>query len=100
MSLTSEFKNGLICLSFYVIEVMHENPYAKSPPNFLELSKVYIPLREFLIRINDDYYTIDWKNEVAVREVTKAILYVDFKLRVDLASDKLCPAVSNTRIIF
>ncbi|KAI0349621.1 hypothetical protein OH77DRAFT_1594123 [Trametes cingulata] len=73
---------------------MHpRNPY-RNPPDFLALSEFYPPLKPHIL-LTPKGPTIDFKNEVSQRLLTEAILLRDFKLKIELPSDRLCPPVPN-----
>lgn len=74
---------------------MHiRNRYFNNKPNFLELSKKYPGLKSY-IKINKftNVSKIDFKDPKAVRELTYALLWCDFKLRLEIPLDSLCPII-------
>ncbi|GAA6007446.1 hypothetical protein JCM11491_004166 [Sporobolomyces phaffii] len=63
----------------------------RTPPDFGTLA-FDVPDR---IKNPAGSWTIDWKNDEAVRSLTKALLKRDFDLEVALPSDRLCPTVPS-----
>ncbi|KAJ8453876.1 hypothetical protein ONZ51_g13354 [Trametes cubensis] len=73
---------------------MHpRNPY-RNPPDFVALAEAYPPLKPH-ITLTRNGASIDFKNEVAQRLLTEAILSRDFELTVTLPPGRLCPPVPN-----
>ncbi|KAI0033736.1 hypothetical protein K488DRAFT_47114 [Vararia minispora EC-137] len=70
---------------------MHpRNPY-RNPPDFKELANAYEPLRRHLIQTAAGTATVNFKDELAQRTLTKALLHRDFNLSLSIPSDRLCP---------
>ncbi|KAH9889026.1 hypothetical protein C8Q73DRAFT_709419 [Cubamyces lactineus] len=73
---------------------MHpRNPY-RTPPDFVALAEAYPSLKPH-ITLTRNGASIDFKNEVAQRLLTEAILFRDFALKVTLPPGRLCPPVPN-----
>ncbi|KAJ3183995.1 hypothetical protein HDU85_001846 [Gaertneriomyces sp. JEL0708] len=74
---------------------MHErNPY-KTPPDFELLAVKHPSLQPYIRKTKYGKGTLDFKNRKALRELTYALLWVDFQLRVEFPLDSLCPPVPN-----
>ncbi|KIL56479.1 hypothetical protein M378DRAFT_89211 [Amanita muscaria Koide BX008] len=82
---------------------MHpRNPY-RQLLDFASLAEAYEPLKPHLKPTRSPTagglsYTIDFKNSESQRQLTKAILYRDFGLRIALPDHRLCPPVPNSRL--
>ncbi|TFK38853.1 hypothetical protein BDQ12DRAFT_82541 [Crucibulum laeve] len=74
---------------------MHSrNPY-KTLINFESLASAYPRLKAHLRTLHSGTKAIDFKDDVAQRRLTEAILFSDFGLKVVLPEDRLCPPVPN-----
>ncbi|KAH6907499.1 methyltransferase 10 domain-containing protein [Coprinopsis sp. MPI-PUGE-AT-0042] len=81
-----------ICLA---PSVMHpRNPY-RNGVDFAVLARQFEPLSTHLKHSPDGRQIIDFNDEAAQRELTKAILKCDYKLDLELPADRLCPPVPN-----
>ncbi|TPX33336.1 hypothetical protein SmJEL517_g03752 [Synchytrium microbalum] len=75
---------------------MHEkNPYRDNPPNFMELAESYKWLKPHLIHTGPSSANIDFKDPRSLRELTYALLWKDFNLRLEIPLDSLTPPVPN-----
>lgn len=74
---------------------MHErNIYYYNKPDFAQLVKFYPSLKPYIKTNKYTGYTkIDFKDPKANRELTYALLWCDFKLRLEIPLDSLCPAI-------
>ncbi|KAL0484163.1 Mettl16 [Acrasis kona] len=71
---------------------MHRNnKYHDKAPDFNELSTKYPSLLEFLV----EGRSYDWKNPIAMVELTKILLLEDYGIKWDLPTTHLCPPVTN-----
>ncbi|PCH37807.1 S-adenosyl-L-methionine dependent methyltransferase [Wolfiporia cocos MD-104 SS10] len=74
---------------------MHpRNPYI-NPPDFASLADAYPALKTQLMRLANNIFTIDFKNELSQRCLTEALLHRDFNLTIAVPDDRLCPPVPN-----
>ncbi|KAJ6542267.1 ribosomal RNA large subunit methyltransferase F-like protein [Mycena sp. CBHHK59/15] len=73
---------------------MHpRNPY-RIPPDFRQLAQTYPPLQPCLVP-SETGFTIDFKDEVAQKHLTEALLHRDFGISLSLPPGRLCPPVPN-----
>ncbi|KAI6163070.1 S-adenosyl-L-methionine dependent methyltransferase [Pisolithus thermaeus] len=74
---------------------MHpRNIYAR-PPDFVALARLYPPLRPYVF-LTHTGPSIDFKNPVAQRHLTEALLHIDFDISLSLPDNRLCPPVIHT----
>ncbi|KAJ4475479.1 S-adenosyl-L-methionine dependent methyltransferase [Lentinula aciculospora] len=71
---------------------MHPRNIYRDGTDFVQLSIVYPPLSKYLI---EPHKTIDFGDQNAQRCLTEALLHRDFKLKIQLPLDRLCPPVPN-----
>ncbi|KAJ3806348.1 S-adenosyl-L-methionine dependent methyltransferase [Lentinula aff. lateritia] len=74
---------------------MHPRNIYRDGIDFGELSAVYPPLRKYVGKASNSHNTIDFKDQGAQRCLTEALLHRDFKLKIRLSPDRLCPPVPN-----
>ncbi|KAJ4463701.1 hypothetical protein C8R41DRAFT_852998 [Lentinula lateritia] len=74
---------------------MHSRNIYRNGIDFAELSAVYPPLRKYIDKASNPHKTIDFKDQDAQRCLTEALLHRDFKLKIRLPPDRLCPPVPN-----
>lgn len=67
--------------------------YSAFKPDFAALGRAFPSLMPFLLGENKS--GLDFSNPEALAELTKALLFVDFDLSVNLPPDKLCPTVTS-----
>ncbi|XP_065893555.1 RNA N6-adenosine-methyltransferase mettl16-like isoform X2 [Dysidea avara] len=73
---------------------MHaRNKYKEHTPNFAELAKQRPSLLPHLIQRTSNYFTINFKEPSALRELSCALLEQDFNLTLDIPLDRLIPRV-------
>ncbi|KAI6652199.1 Methyltransferase-like protein 16 [Oopsacas minuta] len=73
---------------------MHpRNKYWKNPADFLQLSRSYPSLQPYIFQRTTEYGTIDFSNNKAVKELTKALLAQDFNLKWDIDEEHLVPTI-------
>ncbi|GAW03002.1 S-adenosyl-L-methionine dependent methyltransferase [Lentinula edodes] len=73
---------------------MHSRNIYRNGIDFAELSAVYPPLRKYIDKASNPHHkTIDFKDQDAQRCLTEALLHRDFKLKIRLPPDRLCPPV-------
>ncbi|GAA5979297.1 hypothetical protein JCM11641_001986 [Rhodosporidiobolus odoratus] len=70
------------------------SPYG-TPPSFVQLADDVPDFAPFLRNAPSGGATIDWKDDVAVRALTSALLERDFQLSIELPEDRLCPTVPS-----
>ncbi|KAJ1304728.1 hypothetical protein OPQ81_005866 [Rhizoctonia solani] len=63
--------------------------------DFGKLADAFPPLKPFLFKNATGGYSLNFKDEVANRTLTRALLNRDFGLEVTLLEDRLCPPVPN-----
>ncbi|TPX61035.1 hypothetical protein PhCBS80983_g01378 [Powellomyces hirtus] len=74
---------------------MHErNPYSDRP-DFVQLAAQYEHLRPHVRTNRAGWPAIDFRDPKALRELTCALLWVGFGLRLEIPLDSLCPPVPN-----
>ncbi|KAI6130389.1 hypothetical protein EDD16DRAFT_1689728 [Pisolithus croceorrhizus] len=74
---------------------MHpRNIYAR-PPDFVALARLYPPLRPYVF-LTHTGPSIDFKNPIAQRHLTEALLHIDFDISLSLPDNRLCPPVIHT----
>ncbi|KAI8915268.1 hypothetical protein DFJ77DRAFT_361752 [Powellomyces hirtus] len=74
---------------------MHErNPYSDRP-DFVQLAAQYEHLRPHVRTNRAGWPGIDFRDPKALRELTCALLWVGFGLRLEIPLDSLCPPVPN-----
>ncbi|KAI6035112.1 S-adenosyl-L-methionine dependent methyltransferase [Pisolithus orientalis] len=74
---------------------MHpRNIYAASP-DFVALARSYPPLRPYVF-LTHTGPSIDFKNPIAQRRLTEALLRIDFDISLSLPENRLCPPVIYT----
>ncbi|KND00386.1 hypothetical protein, variant [Spizellomyces punctatus DAOM BR117] len=81
-------------LAHFEIAMHERNPYSDRP-DFGALAEKYQHLRPYIRKNKYGQSTIDFKDPKAVRELTYALLWVDFGLRLEIPLDTLCPPVPN-----
>lgn len=64
--------------------------YDRRKPDFASLGRLFPSLASFL-----EKGSIDFADPTALAELTKALLFVDFDLKVSLPPDRLCPTVTS-----
>ncbi|KAI7818053.1 hypothetical protein BC939DRAFT_464205 [Gamsiella multidivaricata] len=78
---------------------MHpSNPYRDNPPDFAALAELYPSLKPFVtIKTTGSKTqgTINFRDPMALRELTYCLLRRDFSIELDIPIDSLCPAVPN-----
>ncbi|KAG0256029.1 Methyltransferase-like protein 16 [Mortierella polycephala] len=81
---------------------MHpSNPYYNNKPDFVALAELYPSLKPFLIfkteksRGSVSQATINFRDPVALRELTYCLLKRDFSIQLDIPLDSLCPPIPN-----
>ena len=73
---------------------MHpRNRYYAKPADFLQLSKSYPALQPYVIQRTTEYGTVDFSNNKAVKQLTKALLAQDFDLEWDIDEGHLVPTI-------
>lgn len=73
---------------------MHpRNIYAASP-DFVALARSYPPLRPYVF-LTHTGPSIDFKNPIAQRRLTEALLRIDFDISLSLPENRLCPPIPN-----
>ncbi|KAI6105839.1 hypothetical protein F5141DRAFT_151927 [Pisolithus sp. B1] len=73
---------------------MHpRNIYAR-PPDFVALARLYPPLRPYVF-LTHTGPSIDFKNPIAQRHLTEALLHIDFDISLSLPDNRLCPPIPN-----
>ncbi|KAI8830429.1 ribosomal RNA large subunit methyltransferase F-like protein [Chytriomyces cf. hyalinus JEL632] len=63
--------------------------------DFVQLSKQYPNLRSYVHRTRNSIWTIDFRNPKALRELSAAILWIHFQLRLEVPLDSLLPPIPN-----
>ncbi|KAH7924188.1 hypothetical protein BV22DRAFT_1166095 [Leucogyrophana mollusca] len=77
---------------------MHSrNPY-RNPPDFAALARQYLPLKPYVSSAPNGTSTIDFKDPVAQRRLTEALLQRDFDIQLTLPDDRLCPPCLPSRL--
>lgn len=75
---------------------MHpRNLYFQNPPNFLELGDLFPSFKPFVKPTKFDQATIDWRDPLALCELTKSLLSKDFGIKIEIPPDQLCPTVTS-----
>ncbi|KAJ3165698.1 hypothetical protein HDU88_003891 [Geranomyces variabilis] len=74
---------------------MHERNPFNDRPNFAELARQYEHLAPYLRPNWQGAPSIDFKDAQALRELTYALLWTGFGLRLEIPLDMLCPPVPN-----
>ncbi|KAJ3178295.1 hypothetical protein HDU87_003607 [Geranomyces variabilis] len=74
---------------------MHERNPFNDRPNFAELARQYEHLAPYLRPNWQGVLSIDFKDAQALRELTYALLWTGFGLRLEIPLDMLCPPVPN-----
>ncbi|KAI9336819.1 ribosomal RNA large subunit methyltransferase F-like protein, partial [Obelidium mucronatum] len=65
------------------------------PIDFKELSDEYPNLSKYVHRTKAGVHAIDFKNPKALRELTAAVLWIKFQLRLEVPLDTLLPPIPN-----
>lgn len=73
---------------------MHPRNIYALPPDFVALARRYPPLRQYVF-LTHTGPSIDFKNPIAQRRLTDALLHVDFDISLSLPDNRLCPPVPN-----
>ncbi|KAF9525107.1 hypothetical protein CPB83DRAFT_897251 [Crepidotus variabilis] len=78
---------------------MHpRNPY-RAPPDFDSLAQSYPELKRCLVistkNAGGQFVTINFRDEVALRKLTEAIMFRDFGVKLKIPDDRLCPPIPN-----
>ncbi|ORX81919.1 S-adenosyl-L-methionine dependent methyltransferase [Anaeromyces robustus] len=74
---------------------MHpRNKYYNNTPDFIKIAASYPSLKKY-IKYNkySKQSTIDFKDPRACRELTYALLWYDFQIRLEIPLDSLCPVI-------
>ncbi|KAF9215169.1 hypothetical protein BGZ59_002131 [Podila verticillata] len=82
---------------------MHpSNPYSNNPPDFAALAQKYPSLKPYVMLKTQQvsgkpsvYGAINFRDPLALRELTYCLLRNDFSIELDIPLDSLCPAVPN-----
>ncbi|KAF9114477.1 Methyltransferase-like protein 16 [Mortierella sp. AM989] len=78
---------------------MHpSNPYYNNSPDFVALAELYPSLKPYVTIVTSGpkkWGKIDFRDPVALRELTYCLLRKDFSLELDIPIDSLCPAIPN-----
>ncbi|ODN03484.1 Methyltransferase-like protein 16 [Orchesella cincta] len=72
---------------------MHVRNIYRNPPNFAELAKKHTVIAPFLFLNSNGVPKINFKDQQALRALTKALLLEDFQLDVDIPENVLVPTV-------
>ncbi|KAF9072877.1 hypothetical protein BDP27DRAFT_1417650 [Rhodocollybia butyracea] len=72
---------------------MHPRNIYRDGLDFTQIAAEYPPLARYLGGSNNQ--TINFQDEGALRCLTEALLHRDFKLKIKLSDDRLCPPVPN-----
>jgi 23S rRNA A1618 N6-methylase RlmF len=70
------------------------NIYKDNTPNFNSLSLQYPSFSKFVTN-NKGKCSVNWKDPLAVIELTKALLHRDFGIQIELPEEQLCPTVTS-----
>ncbi|ORZ09676.1 ribosomal RNA large subunit methyltransferase F-like protein [Lobosporangium transversale] len=78
---------------------MHpNNPYHNNPPDFVTLAEQYPSLRPYVVlNIKGDRTrgSLNFRDPMALRELTYCLLHRDFSIKLDIPINSLCPAIPN-----
>ena len=74
---------------------MHQrNKYYQNAPDFLKLANTYPSLKKYIkFNRHSKQGTINFKDPRACRELTYALLWCDFQIRLEIPLDTLCPVI-------
>lgn len=74
---------------------MHQrNKYYNNAPDFIKLAVIYPSLKKYIkFNRHSKTGTINFKDPRACRELTYALLWCDFKIRLEIPLDSLCPII-------
>jgi len=74
---------------------MHQrNKYYNNAPDFIKLAVTYPSLKKYIkFNRHSKTGTINFKDPRACRELTYALLWCDFKIRLEIPLDSLCPII-------
>ncbi|OUM64583.1 hypothetical protein PIROE2DRAFT_42391 [Piromyces sp. E2] len=74
---------------------MHQrNKYYHNAPDFIKLAAIYPSLKKYIkFNRHSKQGTIDFKDPRACRELTYAILWCNFQIRLEIPLDTLCPVI-------
>ncbi|KAJ1401193.1 hypothetical protein B484DRAFT_405821 [Ochromonadaceae sp. CCMP2298] len=76
-------------------ELHAKNPYRNRPPDFAALVAEFPESLGPHIKVEGGRGRIDWKDARAVRALTETLLWRDFKLKVQIPAEHLCPPLPN-----
>jgi len=74
---------------------MHlRNKYYNNAPDFIKLAESYPSLKKYIkFQRHSKQGTLNFKDPRAVRELTYALLWCDFQIRLEIPLDTLCPVI-------
>ncbi|PSN53309.1 hypothetical protein C0J52_04676 [Blattella germanica] len=72
---------------------MHHRNIYRNPPNFKELAITYPEFRKYAKQDIKGKVTLDFKDQEALRALTKTLLHKDFGLQVEIPANRLVPTL-------
>lgn len=73
-----------------------KNKYFKNPPDFKILSEKHPEFRKYIKKVNENYYTIDWKDSNALKELCRVLLLNDYNIQYwEIPDGYLIPSITG-----
>jgi 23S rRNA (adenine1618-N6)-methyltransferase len=70
--------------------------YFNNPPNFVKLAEEFPDFRKYLKKLDNGEFSLDWKNDNAMRELCKVLLEKDFGIKFwEIPQGYLIPTITS-----